>query len=164
MLAHFSLLGASWKHFAALVAFFAISGRFFRVLERWRLDLGVRGTHFPGSDPSFFYRFCIPACTRSLDARNATKPQFLQCFPLCAWFYVFRLASQKPTKKQQNATQRLLEHGFLPRKRVNSVLGRSRTDFREVWAFPKCLLGASWALPWKPPLFALGTVGHQFDA
>ena len=25
------------------------------------------------------------------------------------------------------------------------------------------LLGASWKLPWKPPLLIPGTVGHQFD-
>ena len=51
MLAHFSLLSASWVHFSRLAAFVAPFGRFFRDLGRSSLDFGAPswpyvGTHF----------------------------------------------------------------------------------------------------------------------
>ena len=51
MLAHFSLLSASWAHFSRLAAFVAPFGRFFRDLGRSSLDFGAPswpyvGTHF----------------------------------------------------------------------------------------------------------------------
>ena len=41
MLAHFSLLSASWVHFSRLAAFVAPFGRFFRDLGRSSLDFGT---------------------------------------------------------------------------------------------------------------------------
>ena len=40
MLAHFSLLGASWENFSRLAAYVASFGRFFGVLARSGLDFG----------------------------------------------------------------------------------------------------------------------------
>ena len=68
MLAHFSLLGASWAHFLRLAAFVAFLGRFFRALGRSRVDFGRPRTS-PESvlePPGPYFASFLPACAHAL--------------------------------------------------------------------------------------------------
>ena len=111
MLAHFSLLSASWVHFSRLAAFVAPFGRFFRDLGRSSIDFGASswpyvGTHFA---PDGIFRHCAgiaakKPCWHSLSAfrfHNAARryvrstwnrcPQKRAIFH-CFFFFLFFFA------------------------------------------------------------------------
>ena len=76
---YFSLLGASWAHFASLAAFVAPLGRFLCVLERSGLDFGaflVRFWWILATQDNDFRSFFAQGCCHCRHALDATKPQF----------------------------------------------------------------------------------------
>ena len=97
MLAHFSLLSASWVHFSRLAAFVAPFGRFFRDLGRSSLDFGAPswpyvGTHFaldgifrhaariPAKKTLLAFTFCFsfPQCSAAVRAQHMESPKIAQ--------------------------------------------------------------------------------------
>ena len=71
MLAHFSLLSASWVHFSRLAAFVAPFGRFFRDLGRSSLDFEAQVGYMLVGLATFFLVFLHDL----RDGTNALKPR-----------------------------------------------------------------------------------------
>ena len=127
MLAHFSLLSGSWVHFSRLAAFVAPFGRFFRDLGRSSLDFGAPSWPYVGT------HFALDGIFRHAAGIAAKKP----CWHSLSAFR-FHYAARRYVRSTWNWNQ------------VGSSCSQN-CDLGVFWL----LLGASWSLPWNPPLLAL---------
>ena len=163
---YFSLLGASWAHFASLAAFVAALGRFLCVLERSGLDFGGF-QESPGrvlERPGIYFSRLLRACALAVSACSDCSKTTVLLDRNTVLLGRKTLRKQGAPRKKSRKIAPAAFRTRLPTTVASKMrLGARRARFwRGLGAFRACLgsiLGALGQL-----LGALGSLGRLLDA